>query len=262
MILENLAKNNPILKIVSFSRNFGHQIAYTAGMDVACGDAVIVIDGDLQDPPELINNFILEWENGYEVVYGVRSDREGETFMKKFSAKLFYKFLDSISDTKIPKNSGDFRLMDRKIVDVFKQMPERARYIRGMISWIGYQQKAIEYKRLARSKGETKYTLNKMFNLASNGIISFSKAPLKIAFLIGIATLFLSIIGIFYALGLRIFSDIWVEGWTFLAIIILFFGGLQILILGIIGEYLAVIFDESKSRPLYIIDRVIHYEKE
>lgn len=260
-ILEDIAKTNSIIKIVSFSRNFGHQIAYSAGMDLALGDAVIVIDGDLQDPPDLILSFISEWENGYEVVYGVRVDREGETFMKKFSANLFYKFLDLISDIKIPKNSGDFRLMDRRIVDAFKKMPERARYIRGMISWIGYKQKPIEYKRLARSKGETKYTLNKMLNLASNGIISFSKKPLKIAYFIGIATVFLSIIGIFYALGLRIFSDIWVEGWTFLVIVFLFFGGLQILILGIIGEYLAVIFDESKGRPLYLIDKVIHYEK-
>lgn len=239
--------------VVSFARNFGHQIAVTAGTDVASGDAVVVIDADLQDPPEVIAEMVEKWRDGYDVVYGTRSSRQGESAFKLATARAFYRLLNRFSEVPIPLDTGDFRLMDRRVVDCLKAMPERHRFVRGMVAWIGFNQIALPYERAERFAGTSKYPLHKMLRFATDGILAFSSRPLQFATGMGIMAASLALLGIIYALVLRIFTSVWVEGWTALMIAVLFLGGVQLLSLGIIGEYIARIHDEAKERPLYII---------
>jgi len=251
-ILEGFKRESDCINIISFSRNFGHQIAITAGIETSTGDAVIIIDADLQDPPELIKEMISIWLEGVDVVYAVRNSRNGESKFKILTAKYFYKLIYKLSDIKIPINTGDFRLMDRKVVDIFCSMAERDRYVRGMISWIGFIQRPIFYDRDIRFAGKTKYTFLKMMNFALDGLISFSKKPLQIATLIGIFSFLLSILGVLYSLFMRFTTDNWVPGWTLMFIAILLTGGLQLIFMGLIGEYVGRIYGESKKRPLYV----------
>lgn len=251
-ILNGIATSDPHARVIHFSRNFGHQNAVTAGILHAQGDAVILIDADLQDPPELIPEMIRKWREGFEVVYATRMSRPGETPFKIWSASFYYKLLDSLSDTKIPRNTGDFRLMDKKVVEAFRRMPEKNKFIRGMISWIGYRQTAIEYERSERLAGETHYTLKKMIRLALDGILSFSTKPLKVVTGIGFITVLISFVVLIYTL-IQKFSGRTDSGWASLMTAITFFAGIQLVSLGIIGEYIGRIYEESRNRPNYII---------
>lgn len=243
--------------VVSFSRNFGHQLAVTAGIDEASGDAVVLIDADLQDPPEVVSEMLLKWRDGYQVVYGVRSDRAGESRFKLWSAHLFYRFLNRLSDTPIPLDTGDFRLMDRSVVNVLRTLTERDRFIRGLVSWVGFRQVALPYRRSERFAGTTKYPLRKMIRFAGDGIISFSVRPLKIAMLAGVLCAGLACVGIVWALSVRLLGHAWVPGWTATIIAVLFLGGVQLFCTGILGEYIGRTYMQSKDRPLYIINERI-----
>lgn len=252
-ILKSAAATDDRVRVISFARNFGHQIAVTAGIDQSCGDAVVLIDADLQDPPSVVLEMIKEWENGADVVYGVRRQRPGERAFKMLTARAFYRILNSISEVPIPLDTGDFRLMSRAVVEVLKDMPEKHRFVRGMVAWIGFKQVALPYERQQRAAGVSKYPLRKMLKFAADGIISFSSRPLRLATNLGLTVSALALLGIIYALFLRIFTSVWIEGWTALFIAIVFFGGVQLLCIGIIGEYLGRIYTEIKGRPLYII---------
>jgi polyisoprenyl-phosphate glycosyltransferase len=261
-ILKQHATHDPRIKLLGFSRNFGHQIAVTAGIDAARGDAVVLIDADLQDPPEAIHGMIEKWRNGFDVVYGTRTDRPGESAFKRATAKGFYRLLNRLSDVPIPLDTGDFRLMSRPVIDTLRAMPERDRFVRGMVSWAGFKQIALPYQRAKRFAGESKYPLSKMIRFASDGIMSFSAKPLQLAMAMGMGTSLLALIGIFYALFLRIFTNIWVEGWTALMIAVLFLGGVQLICVGILGEYIGRIYKESKQRPLYVVQEYCGFEQE
>lgn len=251
------AKLEPRLRVVKFARNFGHQIAVTAGIDATMGDAVVLIDADLQDPPEVVIEMIAKWEEGFDVVYGVRASRAGETAFKLATARGFYRFLNHLSEVPIPLDTGDFRLMSRPVVEVLKSMPERHRFVRGMVAWIGFRQIALPYERVERFAGVSKYPLRKMLKFATDGLLSFSTKPLQLSISLGLVAATLAMLGIAYALALRIFTSTWVEGWTALMIAVLFMGGIQLFSLGIIGEYIGRIYSEVKRRPLYIVgDRV------
>lgn len=236
-----------------FSKNFGHQMAVTAGLDHASGDAVGIIDADLQDPPEAFGEMARHWEDGYAIVYGKRRTRAGETFFKKKSAALFYRILSRLTNAQIPVDTGDFRLIDRKVVETLKHMRESHRFIRGLVAWTGYPSLAFEYDRAQRVAGETKYPLKKMIKFASDAILSFSNMPLRLASYIGWTTTGLGLLGIIALLFLKIFTDRAIPGFTTVLVSVIFFGGIQLAILGVIGEYLGLIFDETKRRPLYII---------
>lgn len=253
-MVSSFARTLRNVSAVKLSRNFGHQMASMAGLEVATGNAMVLIDADLQDPPALIPEFYSKWIEGYEVVYGKRSRRKGESVFKRLTARVFYRLLNKLSEVEIPLDTGDFRLMDRKVVDRLLAMPERARFLRGMVAWVGFRQCGVDYERDERFAGVSKYPLGKMLKFAADGILSFSTIPLKFATLAGMGTFCLSIAGFLYALGLRLLTDNWVSGWTALFVAVLFFGGLQLLTLGLIGEYLARIYTESKGRPLYIVD--------
>lgn len=248
-----LAKEEECVRPVIFARNFGHQIAITAGWDYARGDAVIIIDADLQDPPELILEMARKWKEGYEVVYAVRAEREGESWFKLWTASLFYRLIYRITDVKIPLDTGDFRLMDRKVVDVLKKMRERHRFPRGMSAWVGFKQIGVEYKRAARKAGETKYPFRKMFRLALNAITSFSYFPLQVATFFGFASAGIAIIAIPPVIYLRITGSQAFFGQATTLIAVLFLGGVQLISLGILGEYIGRLYDEAKGRPLYIV---------
>ncbi|AOY75546.1 glycosyltransferase family 2 protein [Clostridium formicaceticum] len=257
-ILEEIAAEDKKVKVISFARNFGHQIAVTAGIKKATGDAVVVIDADLQDPPELIPDMLKLWQQGYHVVYGQRKKRRGETWFKLTTAKYFYRFLNKMTEVDIPVDTGDFRLMDRRVVDVFNSMPEKNRFIRGMISWIGFKQTALMYEREERFAGETKYPLKKMLKLASDGILSFSFKPIKWIEGTGLVVILLGIL-------LMLYSGIsWVRGtvssipgWLWLMVLL---SGIHLFALGIIGEYLVRIYDEARRRPLYTVEKEINIE--
>ena len=251
--IRNLAKEDECVRPVIFARNFGHQIAITAGWDYARGDAVVIIDADLQDPPELILEMAKKWKEGYEVVYAVRTEREGESWFKIWTASLFYRLIYRITDVKIPLDTGDFRLMDRKVVNVLRQMRERHRFPRGMSAWVGFKQVGVEYKRAARKAGETKYPFRKMFRLALNAITSFSYFPLQVATFFGFASAGIAIIAIPVVVALRLAGSHFFEGQTTTLISVLFLGGVQLISLGILGEYVGRLYDEAKGRPLYII---------
>jgi dolichol-phosphate mannosyltransferase len=252
-LLRHLQSEDPSVRVVRFSRNFGHQVAVSAGIDHAVGAAVVLIDADLQDPPEVIRDMVALWREGYDVVYGVRTDRIGESAFKLATAKAFYRLMNRLSDTVVPLDTGDFRLMDRRVVTALQSMPERDRFVRGMVSWIGFRQTALPYRRAPRAAGESKYPLVKMLRFAFDGITSFSAAPLRAAVWLGFSASGFAAVGILYALFLRLWTSMWVTGWTLLFIAILFMGGVQLISLGIIGEYVGRIYGESKRRPLYLV---------
>lgn len=251
--IRELAEKDKVVRPVIFARNFGHQVAITAGWDYARGDAVIIIDADLQDPPETILELAKKWKEGYEVVYAVRAEREGETWFKKFTASLFYRIIYRITDVKIPVDTGDFRLMDRKVVDILKQMKERHRFPRGMSAWVGFKQIGVTYKRAARVAGVTKYPFSKMLRLALNAITSFSYFPLQVATFFGFILAGVSILAIPLIAILRLAGSHFFEGQTTTLISVLFLGGVQLISLGILGEYVGRLYDEAKGRPLYIV---------
>ncbi len=253
-LLKQLREQDERVRFVSFSRNFGHQNALAAGLAYAGGDAVVVMDADLQDPPETVLSFIERWREGMHVVYGQRSRRLGESGFKRKSAEWFYRCLNLLSEIPIPRDTGDFRLIDRKVVEELKRMPEQDRFFRGMVPWVGFNQCAVAYERQARQAGESKYPLFSMIRFALDGISSFSIAPLRFATNLGFASIGLSMLGILYALFMRLLTSIWVPGWTFLVITLLFFSGVQLFSLGIIGEYVGRIYREVKGRPLYIVE--------
>jgi dolichol-phosphate mannosyltransferase len=258
-IIGKACAENPALKLISFSRNFGHQVAITAGMDHSSGDAVIVMDADLQDPPEVIPSLIEKYKEGYDVVYAVRSERKGETALKRWTSKAFYRFLRYMCSIDIPVDTGDFRLISRKVCDVMKTLTERNRYVRGLVSWVGFKQTAVEYVREKRFAGETKYPLGKMIKLSIDGITSFSSKPLTMSKNLGYITAAAGFIYMIVVLIQKFILDRTVQGWASLAVLILIIGGAQLIMLGVIGEYIARIFDESKNRPLYIIEDKINF---
>jgi len=252
-IIRSLAEQDKLVRPVIFARNFGHQIAVTAGMDYSRGDAVIVIDADLQDPPEVMLEMIAKWREGYEVVYAVRAEREGETWFKKFTAATFYRLIYKITDVKIPLDTGDFRLLDRKVVNVMGQMREHHRFLRGMSSWIGFKQIGVSYRRAARFAGETKYPFKKMLKLAMNAITSFSYVPLQAASILGFICAGISLITIPVVIIARAAGSEAFFGQASTLLAVLFLGGVQLISLGILGEYIGRIYDEVKGRPLYVV---------
>lgn len=252
-LMKDLHKNDPNVQYIDLSRNFGHQLAVTAGLDKTVGKRVVIIDADLQDPPELILELDEKMNEGYEVVYAKRRKRKGESWFKLMTAKYFYKILNKITSIDIPLDTGDFRMMDRIIVEKLKEMPEQNKFLRGQISWIGFNQTFVEYDRDVRHAGETGYPLKKMLRFALDGITSFSDAPLKWVFNMGIFVFFISIIMIIYTLVSFLFFESTVQGWSSLMITILFIGSIQMIGIGIIGEYLSRVAGNVKDRPLYII---------
>lgn len=260
-ILEKIAKEDNNLKVISFSRNFGHQAAVTAGLKETKGDVVVIIDADLQDPPELIEEMIKLWEKGNDVIYAKRKLREGESKFKLYTAKLFYKILNGLSDIEIPKDTGDFRMADRKVIDVINTLPEHNKFLRGLFSWVGFKQVPFEYERKERYAGKTKYPLRKMLKLATDGIISFSSKPLKIIGGIGTISIIISFFVLIYSLLSYIFNwNSLMPGWTSIMVSITFFAGVQLLSIWMMSEYISRIYDESKKRPQYVIDKKINIE--
>ena len=250
------------IKIIDFSRNFGHQIAISAGIDYAIGDALIIIDADLQDPPETILEMIKKWEKGYDVVYGVRKKREGENWFKLITAKLFYRFNKRISNIEIPVDVGDFRLLSRPVVDEVKKMREKNRFIRGMISWVGFRQCAVYYERQSRFAGGSKYPFRKMFTFAFDGIFSFSVIPLQLVTFLGfLVSIFSFGLGVYF-FYLKLFTQKAIHGWSSTVIPIVFLGGVQLLSIGVLGQYIGRIYDEVRNRPLYIVKKFYsNYDK-
>lgn len=260
-LLQEMAQENEKVKIISFARNFGHQAAVTAGIRYVTGDAIVIIDADLQDPPELLPEMIALWEEGNEVIYGQRKSRKGESAFKLLTAKMFYTTLNALSDVEIPKDTGDFRLVDRKVIDVINNLPEHNKFLRGLFSWVGFKQKAYYYERQERQAGKTKYPFRKMWKLASDGIISFSTKPLKIVGGLGILTIILSIGILIYSLASYAFNlNNLTPGWTSIMVAITLFSGVQLLSIWIISEYIARIYDEARNRPEYIIDKKINIQ--
>ncbi|MCQ2055180.1 MAG: glycosyltransferase family 2 protein, partial [Fibrobacter sp.] len=255
-IVEGLIPAGSNNKIVNFSRNFGHQAAFSAGLDKATGDAVVIIDGDLQDPPSLIHEMMEKWREGYQVVYAQRNKRKGETIFKRFTAFAFYRIIGKLTSIDIPPDTGDFRLMDRCVVDQLKNLPERSRFLRGLVCWVGFKKIGVKYDRAERTAGESKYPLKKMVRLALDGITGFSSAPLKISFYMGI---FATIVGfaafVWSILEKYLSPATTVPGWASLMTVIVFFAGVQLITIGILGEYIGRIYDEVKQRPLYIEDK-------
>lgn len=261
-LLRACAAADDRIRVIGFARNFGHQTAITAGIDAARGDAVVLIDADLQDPPEVIHQMLSRWREGYDVVYGTRTQRPGESVFKLATARLFYRLLRGISDIPIPLDTGDFRLMSGRVVETLRAMPERDRFVRGMVAWVGFKQVALPYVRAERLAGETKYPLSKMLGFAIDGLLSFSTKPLQMAIALGMLAASVALLGILYALVLRIFTRIWVEGWTALMIAVLFLGGVQLICVGILGEYVGRIYNEVKRRPLYVVQEYLGFENE
>ena len=253
-LIRRFATQDARVKPVIFARNFGHQIAVTAGLDYSQGKAVVIIDSDLQDPPEVILDLISKWKEGYQVVYAVRAEREGESWFKLFTASLFYRLISSITEVKIPLDAGDFRLLDRKVVNVLNQMRERHRFLRGLSTWVGFRQTGVPYRRVARQVGETKYPFRKMFRLAINAVTSFSYFPLQLATYIGFVAAGLSILSIPVVIAIRLWGTATpLLGQATTLIAVLFLGGAQLISLGILGEYIGRLYDEAKGRPLYIV---------
>jgi len=258
-ILQNLNQKDHRVKVISFSRNFGHMIALSAGLDSAQGDAVITMDADLQHPPEMLPQLIERWKNGAEIVSAIRKGTEGASFLKQKTSSMFYWLINKIGKINLPANSADFRLLDRKVVDTLKNTRERSRFLRGLISWVGYSQEFIPYIAGPRKIGQTKYSFSKMFAFAVDGITSFSTFPLRVATYLGLLTAFISFLYILYAIYIRIFTNQAIAGWTSVLVAVLFIGGFQLIFLGIIGEYLGRVFEETKQRPLYIIKNKIGF---
>ncbi len=261
-ILEGFYSQDKRFKTVSFSRNFGHQIAVSAGLEATSSQAVVVIDADLQDPPELIPSLLAKWQQGYQVVYTIRKKRR-ENLFKKTAYKVYYQLLHRMANINIPLDSGDFALMDRRVVELINSLPERTRFLRGLRCWIGFKQIGVQYERDKRYAGKPKYTFSKLLTLALDGIISFSGAPLKLSIIVGFIISALSLIYAVYMVFSRIFGAIsQVPGWTSTVVAITFLGGIQLIIMGLIGEYITRIFNEVKHRPLYIVDQKIGFDQE
>ncbi len=252
-VLHELSATDERVRVLLLSRNFGHQIAVTAGLEHARGDAVVIIDADLQDPPEAILEMFARWREGFHVAYGERTDRAGESRFKLWTAKFFYRLMARLSNVEMPLDTGDFRLMDRAVVDALLSMPERDRFLRGMVAWIGFRQIAVPYRRAARFAGETKYPLINMLRFATDAVISFSFTPLRLAVWTGFIAIALAFAGIVYAVLLRLYTSDWVRGWASIFVAVLFMGGVQLISLGIIGEYIGRIYGEVKHRPLYFV---------
>ncbi|MED3947685.1 MULTISPECIES: glycosyltransferase family 2 protein [Priestia] len=259
-IIKEYSEQDPAVVLLDFARNFGHQIAITAGMDYARGEAVVVIDADLQDPPELILEMIEKWKQGFDVVYAKRTKRKGETYFKKQTAAMFYRFLRAMTDIDIPLDTGDFRLLDRKVCNQMNSIQEKNRFVRGLVSWVGFKQIAVEYERDERLAGESKYPLKKMLKLSMDGITSFSYKPLKLASYAGVTLSGVGFIYLLVVLYLKLFTDSTITGWSSLIVIQLFFSGIILIILGMIGEYIGRIYDETKNRPLYIVREKYQFE--
>lgn len=251
--IKQLIEQDQNIRLLNFSRNFGHQVAVTAGLEHTEGEVVVIIDADLQDPPELIRDMYEKYKEGYDVVYAKRKSRAGESFFKKKTAKLFYRVLDFMSDVDIPLDTGDYRLMSRRVVEQLNNMPEKNRFIRGLVTWVGYQQTYVEYNRDERHAGETGYSLSKMIKFSLDGITSFSTFPLKIATIFGVGISGISFIYILRIIYLKLFTEKTIQGWSSIMVSNLFLGGIILLTLGILGEYIGRIYTELKSRPQYII---------
>lgn len=261
LFLRGLASSEPNMRVIELSRNFGHQIAITAGMDAARGEAVIVMDADLQDPPEVVLDLIAKWKEGYEIVYARRIKREGETFFKRVSASLFYRTLTQMTSVNIPQDVGDFRLIGRKALETFRAMPERDRFVRGMFGWMGFKQAAVDFERPARAAGETKYPFWKMLRLAVHGIVSFSEKPLRAALWAGLAISALAVLLGVYAVMAWLFNFGVVRGWTSTVVIVSFFSGINLFMTGIVGLYVGGIHAEIKRRPLYVVDTLTGFDE-
>jgi dolichol-phosphate mannosyltransferase len=261
-IVAEACRSDPRLHAIQLSRNFGHQVAITAGLDAARGNAVVVMDADLQDPPEVVLELAARWREGYEVVHAVRAKREGESAFKTASASWFYRLLARLGDVDVPGNAGDFRLVDRKAVDAFRRMRETNRYVRGMFGWIGFRQTTVEYARVERFAGKSKYPLSKMIKFALDGIISFSSVPLRAALRVGFVLSALSIAAGIAAIVLKLSGALEVPGWTSVIFAVTFLGGAQLLTIGIMGEYISRIHDEVRGRPLYLIRETQGYGPE
>ena len=258
-LLKDLAHKNKNIKVLSFNRNFGHQVALECGYEHATGDAIITIDADLQDPPEVIDSMIKEWQNGAEIVYAKRHTR-ADSFFKRGSAHFFYRFLNFLSDTPIPTDVGDFRLQSKSVNEYLKNLPEHNKFMRGLVAWGGFRESYLNFDRDKRYAGKTNYTFSKMLNFALDGIISFSVKPLRIAIYMGFLVSTLGLLGIIYALVRRFFlpHEYWVTGWTALFVSVLFLGGTQLITIGIIGEYIARIYRESQNRPQYLLKEKVN----
>lgn len=259
--LRTIAAGDPHVRIVALARNFGHQYALTAGLEASTGDAVAVIDGDLQDPPEVIGQMVARWRDGADVVYGVRATRKGESAFKRGTAHLFYRFLQTLGNADIPADVGDFRLLDRQVVDALRALPERDRFLRGLVVWVGFRQVGVSYERQPRAAGHTKFPFRRMMSFALDGIFSFSTVPLRLVSYFGFFVSMLSMIGVVYAFYIKLFTVGVVPGWAAQWIGTLFLGGVQLLSLGIIGEYVGRIYGEVKSRPLYVVKERIGFDR-
>jgi polyisoprenyl-phosphate glycosyltransferase len=255
--LRGLAARDEHLRLIRLSRNFGHQIALTAGLDAARGDAVVSLDADLQDPPELIPQLVARWQEGFDVVYAVREHRDGESPVRLFVISAFYRLFRRMSATDIPADTGDFRLLSRRAVDALARMPERARYLRGMTSWIGFRQIGVPYRRDARFAGSSKYSFPKLFRLAADGIASFSVAPIKLLTRVGFAMIVFCVGVLAWTLYIRFFTNDAPQGWTSVLAVVLLLGGVQLLGMGVVGQYIARIFEETKQRPLYFVSDLV-----
>ncbi len=259
-LISSIAEQDSHIKSLCFSRNFGHQIAISAGLEHAEGDAVIVIDADLQDPPEIILEMIKKWKDGYEVVHGKRIRREGDSILKKIAINIFYRLLRRLTNYDIPVDVGDFRLIDKKVCNIIKNLPEKNRYLRGLVSWVGFKQTFVEYVRVGRIGGESKYPLNKLIGLALSGITSFSYKPLRIATYVGFILSVCSFLYLIYAIYSKIANNVPIIGWTSLVVTNALFYGIVLIILGIMGEYIGKIYEETKGRPLYIVKEKIGFK--
>jgi polyisoprenyl-phosphate glycosyltransferase len=261
LFLRDFQARDARVKFLNFSRNFGHQIAITAGLDYSSGQAVVVMDADLQDPPEVIPQLIEQWRKGYDIVFAVRAKRQGEGFFKRATAAIFYRLFRCMTATEIPLDAGDFRLMSQRAVEALQSIRERNRFIRGLAGWIGFRQTSVTYVRDVRQAGETKYPLKKMLRFALNGLMSFSLVPLQLASYLGFLISSIGFFYIVYAIGLKLFTDQVVLGWTSVMVAVLFLGGVQLVSLGIIGEYIGRIYEEVKQRPLYVVDEAKGFEQ-
>ena len=255
IVLEARARDDARYRFIRLSRNFGHQVAITTGMARAAGQAVIVMDADLQDPPEVVLDLVAKWKEGVQVVYAERTARAGESYFKRLTADLFYRLLGGLSEVEIPRNVGDFRLVDRKALDAFLAMPERDRFVRGMFAWVGFRQAVVKFDRPPRAAGETKYSLAKMLHLAASGVVSFSDAPLRLALWAGLAISSLAILYGLYVIAMWTMSADFARGWSSLAVLVTFLGGANMLMTGVLGVYVGRIYAEVKRRPLYVIER-------
>ena len=260
IVLEAKARADSRYRLVKLSRNFGHQVAISTGMERASGQAIVVMDADLQDPPEVVLEMVAKWKQGFEIVYAQRLSREGESRFKRLTADLFYRLLGQLSDVEIPRDVGDFRLVDRKALDAFLAMPERDRFVRGMFSWIGFRQAVVTFHRPARAAGETKYSFAKMVRLAASGLVSFSDAPLRVALWLGLAVCGCALLYALWVLGLWVTGANLARGWSSTMIVMTLLGGANMLMTGVLGVYIGRIHTEVKRRPLYVVDRAIGFE--